>query len=71
MRTWGQMRNEVLRDAEAQLIWIIRTSKHFTFTVHADGGRWHAKLEDHDTGVCGSGTGSDFPSAWDDIQRQA
>jgi len=28
------MRNEVLSDAEAQLIYIIRTSKNFTVTIH-------------------------------------
>jgi hypothetical protein len=58
---------EDLSDAEAQLIWIIRTSKNFTVTIHADSGRWDVKLEDHDSGGCGSGTGQNFPSAWDDV----
>jgi hypothetical protein len=59
-------------DAEFQLIGIIRQHHEsgrggFTVTIHADNGRWNASLEDHDTGIVGSGTGSDFASAWNDI----
>jgi hypothetical protein len=61
------MHNEVLSDAEAQLIHIIRTSKDFTITIHTHGGRWDARLEDHDHGGFGTGIGSDFESAWDGI----
>jgi hypothetical protein len=56
-----------LTDSESQLIYVLRTSKNFTVSIHADNGRWDVRLEDHDIGGIGTGSGPDFQSAWDDI----
>jgi hypothetical protein len=56
-----------LTEAEQQMIELLWHDKHITLTIHQEGGQWHMRLEDHDSGIVGDGHGTTFDRAWDDI----
>jgi len=56
-----------LTDAERQMIELLRHDRHVTLTISRDGDEWRMRLEDHDTGGIGDGSGPTFDRAWDDI----
>jgi hypothetical protein len=55
-----------LTEAERQLIELIqyRDAQNLTVTIAVDNNRRGATLNDHDSGIFGSGAGEDFDSAW-------
>ena len=54
-------------DAERDMIKILRASDHVTLNISRDGGQWNMRLEDHDSGSSGFGSGPTFDRAWDAI----
>jgi hypothetical protein len=54
-----------LTDAEQQLIKLLRHDQRVMLMINRASDRWHIRLEDPDTGIIGTGTGSDFGHAWD------
>ncbi len=61
-----------LTEAERQLIELIqhRDAQNFTVTIAVDNNRWCATLNDHDSGIFGTGAGDDFDSAWHIVARR-
>ena len=59
----------ILSQAERQLIGVIRRhdAQNFTLTIHVDNDRFDIRLEDHDIGKLGTGSGTNFDTAWHDI----
>lgn len=63
------MQREELCIQEREFIELIRDYdiKNLTIMILADRGRWHIRIEDHDSGIAGEGHSSDFYTAWDRI----
>jgi hypothetical protein len=57
-------------DAERQLIELLRLDRRIMLMINRSGDRWHIRLEDPDTGIVGTGTGSDFAHAWNRLDQQ-
>jgi hypothetical protein len=56
-----------LTPAERQMLELLRQSKHLTLNISRDGDQWNMRLEDHNSGIVGTGAGPTFDRAWDDI----
>ena len=64
------MNNEMhLTGAERQLIELLRHDQRLMLMINRTGDTWHIRLEDPDTGIFGTGTGSDFDHAWDRLAQ--
>jgi hypothetical protein len=60
---------ELQKDAEKALLELVRhkDAKNFTVEISVDNGRWHFRFSDHDSGVCGDGSGKNFGQAYHDV----
>jgi hypothetical protein len=59
-----------LTNSERHLIELLRRDERLMLMIHRSGDCWHIRIEDPDTGVVGTGTGSDFSHAWDRLDEQ-
>ena len=61
--------DEFQESAEQELLELVRheDAQNFTLEISVDAGRWHVKINDHDSGQDGDGSGVNFGQAWHDI----
>jgi hypothetical protein len=58
-----------LTDQERQLIELLRHDQRLMLMIKRTGDTWHIRLENPDTGIVSTGTGSDFNHAWDRLAQ--